>query len=73
MLWWLNDGSNGVKSFVPGLNFVPIDADDKGFDLIWGQAKVLQLITIFKGGGGQAKVLQYYNFWGRGQSGDCSI
>ena len=36
-----------------------------------GQAKVLQLITIFKGGG-QTKVLQYYNFLGRRESGDCS-
>ena len=26
------NGSNGVKSFVQGLNFRPIDAEDKGFD-----------------------------------------
>ena len=32
LLRWLNDVSNGAKSFVPGLNFVPIDAEDKGFD-----------------------------------------
>ena len=33
LLRWLSDGSNGVKSFDLGLNFVRIDAEDKGFDL----------------------------------------
>ena len=29
---WLNDDSNGVKSFVLQLDFVPIDTENKGFD-----------------------------------------
>ena len=32
LLRWMNDGSNGVKSFVQGLDFRPIDAEDKGLD-----------------------------------------
>ena len=32
LLRWMSDGSNGVKSFVHGLNSRHIDAEDKGFD-----------------------------------------
>ena len=32
LLQWLNDGSHGVHSFLPGLKLGPIDAEDKEFD-----------------------------------------
>ena len=37
-----------------------------------GQGKVLQLITLFKGGG-SSQIITILQFLGRGQSGDCYI
>ena len=47
MLRWLNEGLNGVKYFVPGLNYVPIDTEDKGF----GPSSTLPLFEIVSNGG----------------------
>ena len=34
LLRWLANGSNGVKSFVPGHNFIQLNQEDKRFDPI---------------------------------------
>ena len=46
LLQWLKDDSNGAKSFVPGVNFIPLCPEDKGPHLSHHPNIVIQITQV---------------------------